>query len=150
MPVSTEVATWLRQVSGILERRRTQLAGPRVDDEARRQSMDALGTAFSDYRERVYAHGFSGKTPVEPHEVVALCRIACDHLDHTLAANRRDDGLYHSYNLLEARPGDSRAAVRPLGLMLEGQVAALSSGLLARAAWPRRGHARGGRRWWMM
>jgi hypothetical protein len=132
--VSVEVARWLRQVASILEVRRVTLADERMDDESRKQVMDALGTSFSEYRERVYAHGFSGKTPVETREVVTLCRIACDWLDHAIRANRRDDGLYHSYNLLELSTDGARAAVRPLGLMLEGQVAALSSGLLGAAA----------------
>lgn len=48
--------------------------------------------------------------------------------DHTLRANRRDDGLYHSYNILRLQPGS--AALSPLYEMLEGQVAILSSGLL--------------------
>jgi hypothetical protein len=53
---------------------------------------------------------------------------ALQAVDATLAANRRDDGMFHSYNLLTLAP-DS-AAVGHLQLMLEGQVAALSSGLL--------------------
>jgi hypothetical protein len=55
--------------------------------------------------------------------------VALLHIDHTIRANRRDDGLYHSYNLMQVR-GDT-IALRRLYEMLEGQVAALSSGALS-------------------
>jgi hypothetical protein len=54
-------------------------------------------------------------------------------VDHTLRANRRDDGLYHSYNLLEFTEAPAGLNLHHLGPMLEGQVAALSSGLLTPA-----------------
>jgi hypothetical protein len=50
-------------------------------------------------------------------------------IEATIHANRREDGLYHSYNILHVKGGD-RASVAHLYPMLEGQVAALSSGLL--------------------
>ena len=53
---------------------------------------------------------------------------ALDAVDATLFANRRDEYLFHSYNLLEIQ--GSKALIHPLDLMLEGQVAALSSGIL--------------------
>ncbi len=129
-PVSVEVADWLRQVAGILERYHATLAAERVDDATRKRMMDELGVAFDSYRERVYANGFSAKTTLEAGEVLAWCRSARDHVDHAIKANRRSDGLYHSYNLLEIGADGARAAVQPLGVMLEGQVAALSSGLV--------------------
>ena len=92
-----------------------------------------MGVAFASYRERVYANGFSAKTMLDAREVLAWCRSARDHVDHAIKANRRSDGLYHSYNLLEISADGTRAAVHPLGVMLEGQVAALSSGLVGAA-----------------
>jgi hypothetical protein len=50
-------------------------------------------------------------------------------VEASLRSNMRADGLTHSYNVLELGPGT--AAVRRLATMLEGQVAALSSGLLS-------------------
>ena len=47
-------------------------------------------------------------------------------IDHSIGTNRRKDGLYHAYNLLELQPG--AVAIDTLYPMLEGQVAALSSG----------------------
>ena len=62
--------------------------------------------------------------------VQAFLAAAQVYVDAALRANRRDDGLYHSYNLLDLRDG---AAVGRLQEMLEGQVAVLSSGLLTPA-----------------
>ena len=50
---------------------------------------------------------------------------------HSIRANRRADGLYHSYNLMELE-GDG-VAVSHLYEMLEGQAAVLSSGVLSGA-----------------
>ncbi len=130
-PVSTEVVTWLRQVADILQRQRGMLAVEHIGDGARRALMDELGAAFSSYRERVYAVGFSGKTTLDASEVLAWCRSACEHLEHAIRTNRRGDGLYHAYNLIEIGADTTGAEVQRLGVMLEGQVAALSSGLLS-------------------
>jgi hypothetical protein len=131
--VSTEVVAWLRQAAEILARHSTSLAADQLDDRTRKQVMDELGGAFSSYRERVYANGFSAKTLLDTSEVLAWCRSARDHVDHAIRANRRSDGLYHSYNLLEISADGTRASVQPLGVMLEGQVAALSCGLVGAA-----------------
>jgi hypothetical protein len=99
------------------------------DDAQRRTVMDALGTAGSDYRQQVYASDFSGVTVPTPRaDALALLEQALAYIDQTLRANRREDGLYHAYNILHLRPG--AAQVGHLYAMLEGQVAMLSSGLL--------------------
>jgi len=131
--VSVEVADWLRQLAGILERYRATLGVESVDDATRKRMMDEMGVAFSSYRERVYANGFSAKTTLDADEVLAWCRSARDHVDLAIKANRRSDGLYHSYNLLGISSDGAGAAVQRLGVMLEGQVAALSSGLVGPA-----------------
>ena len=63
--------------------------------------MDALGQAGSDYREKFYSHGFSGKlSPVQGSELLAFLDLAQRYVEHSLRANRRDDSLYHAYNIL--------------------------------------------------
>lgn len=131
VPVSVEVVTWMRQVADALARHHAILDAERVSDGDRKRLLDELGTAFSAYRAQVYANGFSTKSMLGSDEVLAWCRSALEHVDHAIRANRRDDGLYHAYNLLDLGTDDSRAAVRRLGIMLEGQVAALSSGLVS-------------------
>jgi len=130
LPLSREVAAWFREVDGILRQESGSLASKPCEPRDRKRLMDRLGGAFSDYRDAVYARGFTGKTPVPVAELSAMCRTALRCVDRGIAANRREDGLYHAYNLLEI-DGDGQAArVGRLPEMLEGQVAALSSGLL--------------------
>ncbi len=127
-PVSVEVVAWLRQVTGILDRHGGALAAARCDDQTRRRMMDELGSAFGSYREQVYANGLTGKLALESREVLEWCRVALEHVDHAIRANRREDGLYHAYNVLELDAEGALAGIHPLTLMLEGQVAALDSG----------------------
>lgn len=128
--VSVEVVRWARRVREILERSRPLLASAGLRDADRRMVLDQLGEAFSDYRAEVYRSGFSGSEDLPVSEITSLCTVALEHLDHAIRANRRGDALYHSYNLLDVSGEPGTAAVRPLYEMLEGQVAALSSGVV--------------------
>lgn len=104
----------------------------RLGDRARKALLDALGEAGSCYREAIYHDGFSGeRVPVPVTEVTALLDAALHHFDRCIRANRRADGLYHAYNTVEFS-GDG-IQVHRLPLMLEGQVAVLSSGALSAA-----------------
>jgi len=126
--LTAEVATLLAQVRDVLAAH-AGAAAAGFDDAERREVMDALGGAGSAYRARVYG-GLSGERVTVPAATVAgLLDVAQQYVDHGLRANRRDDGLYHSYNLLDLSPGC--AGVGRLQEMLEGQVAILSSGLLS-------------------
>ncbi|MEX1280314.1 MAG: hypothetical protein AB1Z55_06300 [Acidimicrobiia bacterium] len=101
------------------------------DDPTRREMLDALGRAFSDYRSTVYENGLTGARRVDSDRVVALVDAAMPHLDHAIRAGRRTDGLYHAYNLLDLGTDGSVAVVEHLPEMLEGQVAVLDAGLLS-------------------
>ncbi len=125
--LSSEVAGWLAAVSAALESHADLSDGPIAGDR-RRALMDELGEAFGVYRSRVYAAGLSGSVPVAAADITRLCDAALAHVDGAVAASRRPDGLYHSYNLVHLGPGT--AAVEHLGEMLEGQVATLTSGAL--------------------
>ncbi len=127
--MSKEIADWTSAVTGALRKSHQRAAD--VTDRGRKDVMDELGRAFSEYRARVYASGFSGFTPVAPDEIAELCDIAIEHLDETIRSSRRADGLYHSYNLIRFAPDGSAASVERLHEMLEGQVAVLSSGVLS-------------------
>ncbi len=99
------------------------------DAEARTEFMDRQGAIFEAERTELYANGFaSGEIKAEKKKLIqALEAIIC-HAEHTILKNRRDDGLYHSYNVLH---DDSSMEIEFLEPMLEGQVAVLSSGLLS-------------------
>jgi hypothetical protein len=127
--VSSEVAEAFHRVAETLEQTASLLDGP-VSDRDRKLVLDSLGSAGSDYRAGIYAHGFSGRqAPLSVVELIAFCDVALRHIDHSICANRREDGLYHSYNLMKVS-GDT-IVLRRLYEMLEGQVAALSSGALS-------------------
>lgn len=129
--VSTEVADWFEDLHSILDKERSLLDQAEMDDRERKKLLDLLGGAFSEYREKVYSDGFSGKKEIHFSRIAGFCRTALDWLDHAIRANRREDGLYHSYNLLEISRDGKKASVQRLCEMLEGQVAALSSGEVA-------------------
>ncbi|MCR6688307.1 hypothetical protein [Cellulomonas sp.] len=127
--VTSELAGLLTDVHAALETHRAHV-GTGFDDRTRRAVMDALGAAGTDYRTRVYA-GFSGERTAVTADAVQECLAAAQlYVDAALRANRRPDGLFHSYNLLDLRDG---ASIGRLQEMLEGQVAVLSSGLLTPA-----------------
>ncbi len=125
--VTEELADLMDGVTGALEAHRRHLRGG-FSDSSRRGFMDDLGAVGGAYRERVYA-GFSGRhADVSGDRVQTLLALVRSYVDSTLAANRRQDSLYHSYNILDLADGD--AAIRRLPEMLEGQVAMLGSGQL--------------------
>lgn len=99
-------------------------------DEQRRSMMDAVSEAGSDYRWNYYSHGLSGEyAQVQIPELVTFLELAQEFVEHSLRANKRDDNLYHAYNILHL--GNGITSVGHLYEMLEGQVAILSSGMLS-------------------
>ena len=129
LALSTEVFGWFRAIQSTLERAERLLGEGTPGDRDRKRVMDGLGLAFSDYRRDVYDRGFTSRTVISVADVTNLCRTARAFIDHGIRANRREDGLYNSYVLLELSDDGEEAALRPLPEMLEGQVAVLSSGL---------------------
>lgn len=126
--VHAEVGAFYTQVSKILMEASPVLAGG-FNDAQRRALMDALGQAGSNYRWNYYQNGFCGEVvAITRTELIDFLDLVLRYVDQTLRANRRDDALYHAYNILHTQPGV--ASVSHLYEMLEGQVAVLSSGLL--------------------
>ncbi|MBN2713762.1 MAG: hypothetical protein JXR97_15190 [Planctomycetes bacterium] len=129
--LSSEVHGFLDAITAILKNSEGNLIGP-YNDAERRKVVDALSSAGSEYRQNFYKRGVSGeKTEIKTEDIANLFRSALRHLDHTIKANLRSDGLYHSYNLITF--AENSASVSYLYEMLEGQVAALSSGSLSPA-----------------
>ena len=118
------VAALMEELSVILP----LAARPGMDGETRLRLTRALGCAGETHRHAAYQETPCGFEIVTIDRVRDFLRKALAAVDATLAANRRADDLFHSYNLLEA--DGERASVQHLELMLEGQVAALSSGAL--------------------
>src|SRR6056300_1754935 len=126
--VSTELANFFKQVKAALEGHESLLSGA-IDDANRKRVMDALGTAAADYRASIYNNGFVGTyEDIAISEVQEFAGTARKHLEHSIRANKREDGLYHAYNLMTV--AGNEVQVSYLSEMLEGQVAILSSGYL--------------------
>jgi hypothetical protein len=131
LQVSSPLATLARRVSTILSEHASDLNRAEMSNEARRQIVDALATAGSDYREAVYREASAAESTLALHEITELVQRAIAACDRTIRASQRPDGLYHSYSLLRfADESTARLELQPLGPMLEGQVAVLSSGVL--------------------
>ena len=129
IPVSREVTVLVNNVAEILQSHRDLFVGD-LSDAQRKKVVDALSQAGSDYRQQLYEAGLSGeKNELPLADCVSLLRECLRMIDHTIKGNRRSDGLYHSYNLLDLRADG--CGVTTLQEMLEGQVAVLSSGLLS-------------------
>ena len=119
--ISNEVSTWLAD---------THVALGLTDTQA---VMDALGKTAAAYRQKVYEHSFSeGTVNVQRADVLAFLAVALKTVAKSIRRNRRSDGLYHAYNIMELSQGRF-AGIRRLPEMLEGQVAVLSSGVLTDA-----------------
>ena len=126
--LSVEVAGLLTSIHTTFAEHQSLLSN-QFTDVQRKTMLDQLGEAASKFREGIYAHSFSGeKVSVDRQDIIAFCALSLEFIDHTIRANRRDDGLYHAYNLMKTN--DSSASIGYLYEMLEGQVAILSSGYL--------------------
>ncbi len=127
LELSEPVAKLLADITGILR----EAGGRDLDDAARFQMMAKLGRAGTLHRQTIYREGVNGRQRTPSQTVRELIAVALPVIDASIRANRRADGLYHSYNVLHIE--DGRAVVRHLYLMLEGQVAALHSGAVSPA-----------------
>jgi hypothetical protein len=127
--ISEEIEALLRSINSTFEDNKQLLAG-KINNADRKCVVDALGEAGSDFRSGVYANDFSGnRVMLKTADLIAFLKLSLEYIDHTIEANRREDGLYHAYNLMTATK-DS-VEVSYLYEMLEGQVAVLSSGYLS-------------------
>lgn len=129
MLLSPEVATWMRQTADALSASAIP-DGNSVDERERFELVERLGRVSSSYRRGVYERGLSEPISVSARDVRSYIDACRRHLTHSVRLGRRENGLYHAYNLLHFEK-DGRLIIEPLYEMLEGQVAALSAGALA-------------------
>ena len=127
--ISNEMVEFYHEVRECLVENQHLLSG-KIDDQSRKNILDRLGKAASDYRFQVYNSGFWGKK--RTHSMAGLktfTQVSLDFIDHSIKANQRADKLYHAYNLMSIN--NEGVAVSQLSEMLEGQVAAFSSGVIS-------------------
>jgi len=120
--VSTAVAEFAAEITTVLIHAATQSA---FDPAERYAVVKALGQAGEKHRRSVYDGKLRSRSTLSVAAIRELLGHALKVTDVTIRANRRDDGMYHSYNLLELH--DDKASIKRLPLMLEGQVNVLSS-----------------------
>ena len=122
--ISYEVAKLFKEIFAVFNDCSIQLEKG-FTDLTRRIFTDNLGRAGCEYRSMVYK-GFEGKTTEIKGEILLDFFIqVLAYINQTITSNKRTDGLYHSYNLLEF--SNETLKIQHLQLMLEGQAAIISS-----------------------
>lgn len=110
-----------------------------TDPAQRRAWFDQTGAIMDRWRNSIYGEilyqPWKSRTTsrVPAGGLKALVKALLPLVDASLAAARRDDGLFHSYNLLGFGPKGTAGGVLEVAHlypMLEGQVAVLGSGYL--------------------
>lgn len=102
-----------------------------INDTQRKAILDSLGQAGSDYREHIYKQAFWGeKRTISYRRLKKFVKVSLKFIEHTIKSNKRDDDMYHSYNLMTIK-NDKEISISNLSEMLEGQVAVLSSAYLS-------------------
>ena len=127
--LSSRVSQWFVATQNILREYAPRLKSHGDDDSFRLELLSALGLAGSEYRSTIYQEGFSGKkVDVTKLDVLNLLDSALLYVEKSIKSNLGSDGLYEAYNRYEV--DKDQLSVRTLYPMLEGQVAALSSGAM--------------------
>jgi len=128
--VSAELLEFFNAISSGLEKNQSHLKDT-ISNRDRKLILDSLGSAASNYREKIYKQSFTAtKESLSINAIDQFISLTQAYVDHTLKANKRNDNLYHAYNLMSL-DNDNEISISYLSEMLEGQVAILSSGYLS-------------------
>ncbi|MFC2090049.1 hypothetical protein ACFLT1_04670 [Bacteroidota bacterium] len=109
-------------------RQNTSILGKKVTNKDRKLIIDSLGQAGDRYRQAVYKNPESTPVSLSSQSIVSFSEHAIKYLDQSIECNKRTDGLYNAYNLINI--SDTEIGIEYLQPMLEGQAAVLSSGKL--------------------
>ncbi|MCU0342611.1 MAG: hypothetical protein MUF28_02175 [Ignavibacterium sp.] len=127
--LSNEIAEFFNGINGVIFEVYKSGKGVKGGRD-RKYIVDQLSIAGSEYRTKIYLQGFTGeKQEISTANILEFCDSSLSLIDQTIEENRREDGLYHAYNILHISDGEFK--VTHLYEMLEGQVAVLSSGYLS-------------------
>ena len=128
--ISLEVNIMFTKILEVLDANSSVLSR-KVNDKERKAILDGVGIPASEYREKIYKNGFSSKKEkLTKSSLMHFFAITKNYLDHSIRANKRKDNMYHAYNLMTIE-NKEEVSISYLSEMLEGQVAALSSGYLS-------------------
>jgi hypothetical protein len=128
--LSNELIIFFKKIQSTFEDNK-HLLKEDINDTQRKEILDSLGQAGSDYREHIYKQAFWGeKRTISYRRLRNFIKLSLKFIEHTIKANKREDKLYHAYNLMTIE-NDTEVSISYLSEMLEGQVAVLSSGYLS-------------------
>ncbi|HSH20576.1 MAG TPA: hypothetical protein VLA03_08985, partial [Draconibacterium sp.] len=127
--ISEEIKTHLDKTFSLFAEN-TNLIEKGFSDDDRYKFASSLGIAGTEYRNAIYNNSFSGKkSEISTQTLKEFIQLTLKYIDQSIKVNKREDGLYHAYNLVSFK--DKRISIRYLYEMLEVQVAVLSSGYLS-------------------
>ncbi|WP_245579257.1 hypothetical protein [Algoriphagus mannitolivorans] len=128
--LSAELVEFFQETHVALQTHQHLLSG-KFTDKDRKSVLDSLGQAASQYRSKIYQNSFSSqRKSLSVQNLIEFFKLAQSYLEHTIDANKREDNLYHAYNLMTVE-NEAEVSISYLSEMLEGQVAVLSSGYLS-------------------
>ncbi len=127
--ISSEISALFNAIQELFVNH-TELLEVGFSDANRQYFADTLGKASETYRNTIYNAGFSGdKKNITSQDLVDFMNLTLKYVDQSIRANKREDSLYHAYNLMTYN--EKGISIRHLYEMLEGQVAVLSAGYLS-------------------
>ncbi|MDA7788270.1 hypothetical protein N8976_00005, partial [Gammaproteobacteria bacterium] len=123
--ISTELFHFFEKLNSSFTKLTSSLSG-----KARKNFVDEIGESAAEYRDRIYTSNFSGfKEHLDRDKVINFLEMVQQALEETIDTNKRKDGLYNAYNLVNL--GINEISIDRLPEMLEGQVGVLSSDYLS-------------------
>ena len=128
--ISDELLEYFEHIVNTLKTNENLLQG-KINDNQRKTILDGLGSAACDFRTTIYRKSFSGRKGIlNLANLSKFIDLTLKYVDHSIKANKREDNLFHAYNLMTVQT-KNKVSISHLNEMLEGQVAVLSSGFLS-------------------
>ena len=127
--ISTEVWWWFEAVNKIVLDKKNHNHS-QFSDKERILFVSSLGKIFQEYRESVYSKGFEATSSGSLKKIHTFITVIKSGLDQTIKMNKNNNVLFNAYNTIQVDLKNQSIDIKQLDLMLEGQVAALSSRIL--------------------
>jgi len=124
--VSKEVYEWFDTIDSVYQKNKICLDGQRFDPKNRKRFVKDLQRGFSEYRKNIYDKNSVGDTNLSINKIKNFNNVVLKYFELTII-NNKNNNLYSAYNTINS-PLDQKLKIKRLYPMLEGQVAALSSG----------------------
>ena len=128
--ISKEVYSWFENLEAVCQKNKFYVDDQTTDPKRRKYFVEELQNGFSDYRKSTYDKDSKGDTILSVNRIIAFNKFVLECFKKSIMNNKHNN-LYNAYNTINTQTGKS-LEVTGLFPMLEGQVAALSSG----GIWP--------------